>query len=557
MSRDHDINVHVKADGTEPVKQQLESVAQGAKETGRTLETAHEQGGQAAQKHSSKLGSLGSLLESISKQATAFVTGMLSFSLLNKVWDTLIAKAERYKQIQAEIYQQSVTLEDVGQALEVQTGTVGEQKRWAKTAVEVQKAGGLANAGVAQDMLIAADIAFGAQGGIKNTSVVDIVKQLSPLFASSRMGAEQVSKFFEMAGIAGVDPTADAYKEFFAKLRTGSTVSKATQFGDFLIGIQKGATGYLSEGGSLEKAISTFTGARAVTANESLAATLFEQIGRIASGGYEGPREAIVGMKMPLKQFTDRQLKTRSGKQAKTAQDKAVDEAWSKMTPDQRLEGLFDWVKSIPAPSRTQKLIEAGVPIEVASGLGKMVSEEATRTMAATDTALRTTTPEQVTRQAQAYLESDTGKSRITQAEFSEGVLKAAPHTANWQQRLEKSQADFKLLQQQGKDRFLVADSAEPTLMAAEDLIKDLEPVISGSDKSAAQKARLVRHMLNMSASQLRSPLSLDRTLGERQLPDLASQAMTIINNYDNGITYNAPFTRDERSGVRSDPNAF
>ena len=296
-------------------------------------------------------------------------------------------------------------------------------------------------------MLTSLDIAMGEQGGIKNRSVRDLAKQLAPFAGTAQMGPEEVTKLFEFAGIADVAPTSEAYKQYFAQLQAGYTASKATDFGQFMLGLQKGGTAYMAQGGTLTEAISTFAGARSVMPNEALAATALEQIARLSGGGYEKPRKAI---------------------------ESTLGVQWEKLSMDQRTNALLRYIGGIPESRRGQVLAAQGFPQELTTQLGKMVSSEAVETMAATRQKVAGATTVTVDAQTQAYLDSVLGLERRTEAQISLKQLKAAPKFADWQARLKKAKADFDILLSEGKDRWII-DKHEPSVIALEGLIKDIQ----------------------------------------------------------------------------------
>jgi len=288
-----DINIHLKTTGAEQTKEQLAQTGQAAKDVGQKTADGQKLAAPAVEQSTEKLGALDRVFNKLKDSAAGFITGFLGLQAVIKLITFLQEKLERVQKIQQQIYEQSIALADVGQALEFQTGTRGKQEFWTERALALQKAGALRTPEIAQQMLVSMDIAFAAQAGIKNKQIRDLAEQLAPFVGAAGLGPEEVSKIFEFAGAAQIAPTAQAYKQFFAQLQAGFTASKAVNFGGFMTGLQQGGTGYLAMGGTLTEAISTFSSARAVMANEALAATLVEQVSRLSSGGYEKPRQAI------------------------------------------------------------------------------------------------------------------------------------------------------------------------------------------------------------------------------------------------------------------------
>lgn len=440
-----DINIHVNAPGADKAKQDMYSVAQSAKHVGKQTAESQQKASIATEGTTKSLGRMDTLLGKLKGQVAGFIGAWLGLQGIRKLVNWLIEKLERIARIQEDIYQKSIALGEIGQALEFQTGTKGMQKQWATEAAKLQKAGGLSSAQVAQQMLVSMDIAFAAQGGIKNPAVLGIAGELAPFVGAGNLGAEEVTKLFEFAGTAGIAPTADAYKQYFAQLHAGYTSSKATNFGQFMMGLQKGGTAYMSMGGSLTGAISAFAGARAVLPNEALAATLVEQSSRLSGGGYEAPRMAI---------------------------EQALGVKWDQLSMDQRLGALLQYTASIPESQRSQVLAEHGFPLELTTQIGKMVTPEATRAMATTRMRVGGATAQTVDELTTSYLKSDLGKQRQVDAEIKLGLIKAGPQFADWQTRIQKTKAAHEIIVAKGEDRRIL-DRVEPYVMAYEDLLED------------------------------------------------------------------------------------
>ena len=279
---DKDLNIHAKITDAELAKQQLEQLGKATEDVGQRARQAEKTSGQSTDETNQKLEKKKGILDGLKNQVTSLIGGYFGFQAVITLISGFIAKLERVQQLQREIYERSLQMGDVGQRLEIQTGTTGKQNFWAKQALELQKAGGLRDINAAAEMMVSGDIAFSGIGGIKDKNVRQLLTQIAPVVGAAGLGGQEVAKAFEFAGAAGIAPNAGAYKKYFAQLRAGFTASKATDFGQFMVGLQQGATGYMAQGGSLEQAISLFTGARSVSANEALSATLIEQSTRFA-----------------------------------------------------------------------------------------------------------------------------------------------------------------------------------------------------------------------------------------------------------------------------------
>jgi hypothetical protein len=448
---DKDINLHVRAKDTEQTKKQIGDVGDAAQGLGKKTKEGQEQAGKETDKTSQKLAMQEKIFGSLKSQVTAFIVATLGIQGIKKLVDAVIARFERMSEVMRELYERALSLGEAGQALEFQTGTKGQQSAWASKAAGLQQAGGLPNIVSAQQMMVSADIAFGQQGGIKNPQIMAMLRQLAPFVGSAQLGGEEIGKVFEFAGAAGIEPTAEAYKDYFAKLQAGFTASKATNFGQFMTGLQKGATGYMAMGGSLDEAIAAFAMARAVTANEALAATLLEQATRLSGGAYAKPRKDI---------------------------ERTMGVKWQDLSMDERLSVLLKYVEKIPEAQRAQKLGEVGFPVELSTQLGKIVSPEAKKTLKATRQSVQASSAEDTDEQTQAYLRSIVGQAKSEEGRAAGETISGAEKFSSWQLRLKRNEERLKILQSTGQDRFWIRDAAEPTVMAMEEMINELEEAL-------------------------------------------------------------------------------
>jgi len=522
---DKDINVHVKAQGTEKAKQQVDKFAESTRQFGDQTADANKKAGDSTEQASQKFSGMGRILNGLKSQVLGFAAAWLGMQGVQRIISGIIAKLERMQQLQKEIYDKSLTFGQVGQALEFQTGTTGKQQAWSQKAAKLQKSGGLSDIGTAQQMMISADIAFSKQGGIKNPQVMATLEKLAPFAGAGQLSGEEVAKLFEFSGAAGIEPTEKAYKEYFAKVHAGFTSSKATSFGGFVIGLQKGATGYLSQGGSLDEAISSYSSARAVMSNEALAATMLEQTTRLSEGGYEKPRKAI---------------------------EKALGVKWDELSMDDRSVALLRHIESIPTAQRTAKLVEQGVPMEIASGLSKMVSQEAKQTFIETRQSVSTATSMDTDRLGKSYIDSDLGKQRVVDAKNAERIIATAPRLAAWQRRLQDAQGRHEILAGEGKDKLSILDSVEPHFMAyteMQDELKDFMASVPKYSKEYNKAAKLQYEIESARQSMGFVPTaivrgSLDKSKGAEFEEELSQ---ITINHYNNIIYEPAQKEIDEK----------
>lgn len=510
-----DVNIHVKTPGAEEAKRHLDDVARSANHVGEKTADSSAKFDQATV----KISNMGNILSRLKTQVVGFLGAWLGLEGVQRLISGLIAKLERVVTLQKEIYDQSIDLNQVGQSLEMQTGTVGQQQQWTQKALALQQAGGLRDIGTAQQMMVSMDIAFAAQGGIKNPEVLGIANQLAPFVGANQLGGQEVTKLFEFAGTAGIAPTAGAYTDYFAKLQAGYTASKATDFGQFMIGLQKGGTAYMAAGGSLESVISQFSGARSVMANESLAATLMEQSLRLSSGGNIGVTKAI---------------------------EESLGVNFAELSTDQRQQALLDYIQLLPEATRIQSLVAQGMPAELATGMSKLVSPEALTSTAAASTAVGGARAESVDKISSMYLRSPLGRERALDAKSAAEKIEASQAFTDWQQRLKGAKSRHDVLVAKGEDLWSRPDSAEPYLMVFDQMLaelSELEPKLSGDD---VIKARRLRRdiMFTMGQAEDYPVLKLYPSRATKagieygeQLGEL--KQTTII--YDNSVNYQRP----------------
>ena len=526
-----DVNIHIKTPGAREAKRQLGDVAKSAAGVGDKTQHAGKKGAEGADQATQKFSGMGRALSKLKTQVTGLISAWLGFQAVIKLIGHFNTRLERTKTLQQEIYQQSLSFAEVGQALEIQTGTKGRQQYWAKLALGLQQAGGLRDPAVAQQMLVSGDIAFAAAGGIKNRQVQDMLMAMSPMVGAAGLGGQDVGKFFEFAGTAGVPLETEAYKKYFAQIMAGYTASKSTSFGGFMTGLQKGGTGYIAQGGSLAEAISLFTGARAVMDNEAVAATLLEQMSRLASGAYARPRQTM---------------------------EKALGVDWSSMSMDQRTGALLQYVQSIPESQRAQMLASQGFPTELITQISKIVSPEATTAIRSTRGAVAGASVADTDAALDAYMNSRLAKSRQKAAGRSMQDLAAGPGFAAWSERLTDARKRFDILLAKGQDRKTVPDWAEPEIMALESILTDVDSLIETAPPTQLPELTKLREDLAREISLAKKfpniQVGLGRTQGygyeySRALDAVGqAQNITIIN--DSGQKF-YPRVGDDLQGPR------
>ncbi|RKY12654.1 MAG: hypothetical protein DRP65_00415 [Planctomycetota bacterium] len=535
-----DVNIHVKTPGAEESKQKLEKVGAAAKGVGEKTAEGQRRGADATEKTTQKLSRMGGVFSGLKNQIVGFIGAWAGLQGIQKALAAIIEKLERIAQLQKEFYESSLSYAEIGQALELQTGTIGKQAEWARKAIGIQKAGALPSVGAAGQMMIAADIAFAAQGGIKNPAIMQLLMDISPMFGAAGLGAAEVGKFFKFAGVAGTAATGEAYKGFFSKLYAGYTASTSTDFGQYLTGLQKGGTAYLTsgEGATLGAAISGYVGSLAVASNELLAATMLEQASRVASGVYPKPIAAM---------------------------EKALGLKWQGLSTDERMQATIDYISSLPESQRTQILAAQGFPGELTTALGKFASPKAIASRLAAAEKVGAAGPEQIRPITEAYLGYDLAKQRQMEAAKAEVELEIGPRFGGAQRRIARMRKQHEALVSRGADRW-VRDRLEPYVMALEEIRSELQqiPADDLTEAERERRARVINAISGDIAGMTTWPIeelyrgglpAIKVQAAEQALSDLRGQrgGASVTHYYDNSINYN-PVVGESRVGARSEP---
>ncbi len=442
-----DVNIHLKTTGSEKTKQDLDKTGQSAKRLGDKTAEGQKRAGAATEQGTKKLGRMGTTLSGLSTKVAGFIGAWLGLNAVIATVTELIQKLKQVEQIQKEIYRESLSYAEVGQALEIQTGTVGKQQFWTEQAIAMQKAGALPSAAVAGEMLIAMDVTFKTRGGILDPVIRDLGKELAPFIGAAEYSPKQAGQLFQIGAVAGVEPTAAAYLEFMGKQHAAYKTSASTDPGAFLSGFTRGGIPYIGMGGTLKSALARFSAAKAVTESEALAGSLLEQASRVAGGGREKSRLAM---------------------------EESQGVSWPDLTMDQRVAAMLEHVKTIPENIRSQILLEQGFPEELSNKINLLVLDRAEDTYKETLNAVYNATPDFIQVQGEAYLESMLGKFRLQQATTSLRRAAIGPKFADWQTRLQDAQDKTVELQGVGDPRSVLHPAA-PYLLALETMSSDLQ----------------------------------------------------------------------------------
>ncbi len=239
---------------------------------------------------------------------------------------------------------------ELGQNMLNQTG-VGTQEGWAKKMLEIQKKSGFKDTSSVEGLLTSMDIQFGSMGGIANPTIMQLTSDIAPTLASMGLSGEEAGAIIALAGQAKVAPTQEAFLNFFGKINQGYSSSQSQNKGRYITGLQKGGTDYMSQGGSLEGAMSYFSGALEMKGgNEMLSSTLLEQMNRVAAGQYKDAQETI---------------------------ESASGLLFENLNMDQRFGLIIRYARTLPENVRVKLLTEIGVPGELATGLNLLASAKA------------------------------------------------------------------------------------------------------------------------------------------------------------------------------------
>ena len=475
-----DVNIHLKTTGAEKTKQDLDKTGQSAKDVGDKTAKGQNKAGAATDKTTKKLGAMGRTLDNMKTTILSWIGAWVGLNTIIKALSMVQGRLEAIRDAQKTAYDQAIQFAEVGQALEIQTGTVGKQKWWTQQAIKLQKAGALPNIAVAGEMMTAMDVAFKGHGGVRDPLIRKLGMELAPFIGAAGYGPQETGKLFKFGALAGIEPTAPAYLSFIAKQHAAYTTSASTDPGAFLTGLQKGGTAYIGMGGKLKEALALYASTVAVTESEELAATLVKQAARVAGGQYPKATEAM---------------------------EKSLGVSFPELSLDQRITAMLEHVQSIPENIRIETLIEQGFPGELTTEINKLLIPKAREAYEDTLEAVSNATSEMIQIQADAYLESLLGKERRSQAESTGRKAARGPRYGSWQRRFRKAKDDLDLLIEEGKDRWYIANEREAELMGLEQLFEDLGTLEPSIPESRRKEYELFHYSLASHIAALKTPL--------------------------------------------------
>jgi len=536
-----DLNIHVKVKDTEEARRLLEGFSQDVNKVGGSVKDMGSKAAESTNTLGEKLTGVGGILQTLTTKVGAFLAAWLGLKGIEALINIFLEKLARIVQYQKEIYENSLKLAEVGQSLESQTGTHGEQTSWAKKAANLQESGGLASIQIARQMMASLDRTFSGMGGIKNPKVMEIANNLAPFIGMHQLEGQAVGKLFDLSESGHIAPTQKGYEDYFAKLQAGYKASGSTDFGQFITNLQAGTVGYLSQGGSIEQAISGFATAQSVTKSESAAAGLMDMVSKLSEGGYEEPRKAI---------------------------ERSLGVKWSSLSMDQRMTALLQHVSQIPQSKRSQVLTKEGFRVGIASDLSKMATPEAIDTLINTSNQVETAMPALIDGASVEWLLSPLGKAKSGEGQRAGITLKTSPKLVNWQERFKKAEETVKGQIATGKDQPLIADKVESYLVAYAEMIKEIDEIKSSLPEDQQQKAEQLRSRIVAAGKReakiglipFYDPSKAASVAGynfQTELQSLRTPQPIIINNtYENNIVH-FPIVgwNDHRPGPRAGPN--
>ncbi|HML75109.1 MAG TPA: hypothetical protein PKB02_11525 [Anaerohalosphaeraceae bacterium] len=547
MAKENDININVKTPGIENANtgidkttDSIQKLGQTAATAGKQTQAAGESGAEGMESLSRRSGDAKSSMDGLASGVKSAIAAMAGFNAVLEIFQSLSAEMQKIVDLQSKIHSDAMSSLKIGQSLEMQTGTVGKQDYWAEYAAKLQAAGGFSNIAITGQMAQAFDVATTASGGIKNESNQNLLMDIAPMFGASQMSGEEIAKFFEYTGTMGVKQSKQGYQAAFAKIMSGYRASKTTQgIGAYITGLQAGTTGMISQGISPENAMALFTAARSVMPNEAVAATLTEQLARMSSGAYEEPRKAMEAF---------------AGK------------SWGEMTPDQQLATMLNYAQSIDSDKRLQTLTEQGFSPELATGLSKITSAQGMGVYKSTLNTLRSTSPDNLLDQVDAFSGSPLGKSGSRGGKKSQDDLNIDKKIRSFQDRLESARNTLKNLNAEGKGAFLVDDKYEEYWIAYEQMSDELRSELSSLEGDSSVEAKGKRKkienlLMRMGRSQqilgvpdtgipgLKSLQAFEKTRETTYANEYANELNQVVYNYSNNTYFNQqPGQASERS---------
>lgn len=527
----NDVNIKVNTTAPEAARQ-MDQFERSVRQVGPSAEKANNQIGDSSERATQKLGLMGRMAENVKGQIGGMILGLLGVQTVIKIIDAVVDRMRQMRDTIIEIYQQSLPLLELGQSLEYQTGTKGRARDWGRQIADVWEAGGLRDAETAKNLITSADIAFSGIGGVQNQEVMDLLKGTAPFLGMANFGSEEVGKIFALGDAAKIPGDIESYKTYLAQLHAAYTKSQSQDASAFMEGLQGGATPYMAAGGSLEEAMGLYAGVLQVlgVGKEAEASTIVKNIGLLSSG---------------------------TNPTALQAMERSQGVRWADLSGDERLAAMMGHAAAIPENVRQATLAQQGFPQEAIAAISGLVQPGAMGTIHTTRQAVGSATALTDQAMADAWMASDLGMHRQSEARNARRILDQPTSRSLWARHYTEAQQRFKTeIEQRGEESIWRTDEAERVDFAIQSIIAELEALgpLSPSDEELRNRTlRKLRHeqpagvawggqrSTAMNAEGVLAQLLESRRIAIREAEPSASEGQgasqggaTVINNYSN-----------------------
>ena len=187
-------------------KEYMDQAAASATNTGDAVQNATSQAGQGFDKAGQKASILDRILHSVQGSAFRMMAGFFGIQAIIRAFETWIERLKEIQSLQKEISDKALATANVGQSLEMGTGTTGKQQFWSLQALEMQRIGGLKSPEDAQALMLGIQGATKGVGGIQNPHVMAMAQRLAPRFGASGKSASDLEAILKAAAEEGVGP---------------------------------------------------------------------------------------------------------------------------------------------------------------------------------------------------------------------------------------------------------------------------------------------------------------------------------------------------------------
>lgn len=424
-----DINIKLNLRGGKETAEGLKKTGVAGKQAGEQIAHGQKKATDSVEHASKKVSKFSDIVGGLRTAVVGWVAGFAGLAGATKLLDMVAERLTKISNLLKEIHQNNLSLQEIGQQLELQTGTVGKQKFWSKKAGQVQQKGSLSNPNQASQILTALDINYGLDSG-KNKQTMQLAEDIAPLFGASNMGPAEIQQFFSLAKTAGVKPNIQEFQKFYAQTRSAFTKGDANDFGKYLEGLNTGTQGYIQAGAGLEEAAAMYNQALSVyPGNTAAAATLAQNITKLSAGAYEKPRKAI---------------------------EKNLGVKWDQLSPSEQVDALVEFTNSVPENKRVQYLVEAGFEPGYAKDLVNFSSPNAQAKSKDTAKSVESAKVDDTVEFVEAYKKTPLAASRSIEAEKNIRDVEIGNEYADWNNEVERKKQELEKQIIEGKDKFWV-----------------------------------------------------------------------------------------------------